>query len=471
MHDMFLHNAMFDSSASHNLMPKIIMDILGIDITNPYKDLYSFDSREVKCLGLINYLVFVLHQMPEKSLVMDVVEANVPPKFGMMWSRLWVAKLKGTFQMEISYATIRIFGKTRSLYRENRLGYMINNKENLENLPIYFIDTDMGSSMLFNDLCPQKSDLEPSKSISDEANQQSTKAKKEHGNNDLSPTLKEVEERWLHMDFDGAVRKEGARAGIWIRPPKCEPKFFSYKLYFDCTNNVAEYEALVLGLRVLKNLRAKKIYIYGDSELVINQFKGSYQAKHPRIRSYRNLVLDFSESFKEYHLSVIPRKENGIVDALAVSTSLFKFPVYPNKKYNIEVKHIPTIPNNVDHWQVFDDDKQINRFMEMTREFGNVKIDQENMFEKEESIELVLEYLTQLAGKDIIQLKRNTISRGLVPLEEIFDSNDVAINLKVAPDDAEVEECNIGTEKDPKIIKISKNLTIQNRGRYIKIMK
>ena len=45
IHDMFLHNDMFDSSTSHNLMPKIIMDILGLDITRPYKYMYSFDSR------------------------------------------------------------------------------------------------------------------------------------------------------------------------------------------------------------------------------------------------------------------------------------------------------------------------------------------------------------------------------------------------------------------------------------------
>jgi hypothetical protein len=64
IHDMFLHNAMFDSSASHNLKPKIVMDILGLDITRPYKDLYSFDSREVKCLGMIKDLVVSLHKIP-----------------------------------------------------------------------------------------------------------------------------------------------------------------------------------------------------------------------------------------------------------------------------------------------------------------------------------------------------------------------------------------------------------------------
>ena len=110
IHDMFLHNAMFDSGASHNLMPKIIMECLGLDITRPYKDLYSFDSREAKCLGLIKDLVVSLHQILEKSLFMDMVVADVPPKFGMLLSRSWAAKLKGTLQMDLSYTTIPVFG-------------------------------------------------------------------------------------------------------------------------------------------------------------------------------------------------------------------------------------------------------------------------------------------------------------------------------------------------------------------------
>ena len=71
IHDMFLHNAMFDSGASHNLMPKIVMENRGHAITKHYKDLYSFDSREVKFVGLIKDLVVSLHQILEKSLVMD----------------------------------------------------------------------------------------------------------------------------------------------------------------------------------------------------------------------------------------------------------------------------------------------------------------------------------------------------------------------------------------------------------------
>ena len=133
------------------------------------------------------------------------------------------------------------------------------------------------------------------------------------------------------MNFDGAVSKEGAREGVWIRPPSGEPKLLSYKLYFDCTNNVAEYEALVLGLRALRDLQAKKIDIYGDSELVIKQVQGSYQAKHPILRSYKNLVLDLLEGFKEHQFTIIPRKENVAVDALVVPASVFQVPEHPNK--------------------------------------------------------------------------------------------------------------------------------------------
>jgi hypothetical protein len=118
IHDMTLHNTMLDSGESHNLIPKVVMDQLGLDITRPYKDTFSFDSRKVKCLGLIKYLVVSLYQTPATNMVMYVVVVNIPPKFGMLLSRSWVAKMKGTLQMDMAYATIHIFGQDRRLYRE-----------------------------------------------------------------------------------------------------------------------------------------------------------------------------------------------------------------------------------------------------------------------------------------------------------------------------------------------------------------
>ena len=87
IHEMILYNAMLDSGTSHNLMPKAIMESLGLDITRPYSELYSFDSRKVKFLGPIKDLVITLTQLPAKNLVMDVIVDDIPVKFGMLLSR------------------------------------------------------------------------------------------------------------------------------------------------------------------------------------------------------------------------------------------------------------------------------------------------------------------------------------------------------------------------------------------------
>ena len=96
IHDKFLHNCLLDLGDSHNLMPKDVMDELGLSITKPYHDLFSFDSRKVNCLGLIKDLAVNLTQLPSKSIMMDIVVANIPPKFGLLLSRSWTKRLGGT---------------------------------------------------------------------------------------------------------------------------------------------------------------------------------------------------------------------------------------------------------------------------------------------------------------------------------------------------------------------------------------
>ena len=209
VHDQNLHNAMIDFGASHNLMPKEIMDNLGLDITRQYKDLYSFDSRKVKCLGLIKDLVVFLHQIPEKCIVMDIVVADVPAKFGLLLSRSWSAKLKGTMQMDMSYATIPVFRVQRRLYRENKLKYMISSKECPENYPIYVVDTDMGSAIFYNSGHNDPEDH----LIRVHKNQEIQKSKEE------TDVDCDNAEKWFNMHFDGACSKEGSRAGITITTP------------------------------------------------------------------------------------------------------------------------------------------------------------------------------------------------------------------------------------------------------------
>lgn len=125
IHDNILHNTMLDSGASHNLMPRAIMEKLGLDITRPYKYLYSFDSNKDICLGLIKDLCVTLAQIPTKSLVMDIVATNIPPKYGILISRPCGKKLQGILQMDMTYATIPVFGQKRGLYLDTLMKCMV----------------------------------------------------------------------------------------------------------------------------------------------------------------------------------------------------------------------------------------------------------------------------------------------------------------------------------------------------------
>ena len=149
IHDKTLHNCLLDSGASHNLMPKVVMNELGLDITKTYHNLFSFDSRKVKCLRLIKDLAVNLTQASMKTMVMDVVVADIPPIFRCLLSRSWMKRLGGTLQMDLLYATIPVFGGVnKRLYRESQLSYIINDEQNPSNHPIYSVETGMGSCIL-----------------------------------------------------------------------------------------------------------------------------------------------------------------------------------------------------------------------------------------------------------------------------------------------------------------------------------
>ena len=163
-HDKILHNAMHDSGASHNLIPKLIMEKLGLEITRPYKYLYSFNSRRVNFLGLIKDLCINLTKIPAKCMVMDVVVADVPPKYGMLLSRSWGAKLQGTMKMDMKYATIPIFSQLRRLYRESHMKFIVSNQEKSENSPLYSFHTDLDSFILYNDESFDELELESEQS-------------------------------------------------------------------------------------------------------------------------------------------------------------------------------------------------------------------------------------------------------------------------------------------------------------------
>ena len=156
---------------------------------------------------------------------------------------------------------------------------------------------------------------------------------------------------------------------MYIISPIKEFESLSYQLNFECTNNVAEYKDLLLGLHTLKDRKAKRVLIIGDSELVINQINGIYQTRNPRMRAYRNEVWDmFGNFFTEYTAKVVPRTENTVADFLAVAAGRFMALEAGKKEHKVCIKNRSAIPDNSRHWKVFEVDEYICKHPDRQRE-------------------------------------------------------------------------------------------------------
>ena len=85
----------------------------------------------------------------------------------------------------------------------------------------------------------------------------------------------------------------------------------------NCTNNVAEYKALLISLKEALDLKAEYISIFCDSELLVNQIKGIYKVKSPHLKPLYKKAVELLKNFNYYEITHIKRDENNIADMLA----------------------------------------------------------------------------------------------------------------------------------------------------------
>jgi ribonuclease HI len=124
----------------------------------------------------------------------------------------------------------------------------------------------------------------------------------------------------------------------------------SYKMEFDTTNNIVEYEGLVLGLGAAKHIEIDSLAVFGDFDSIINQVKNIYQVKQKRLKQYKNDVWDLVDKFYlAFNISFIPREANQKADSLALAASTFRPPIGPNIIYQVEFRHRTSIPDNINH--------------------------------------------------------------------------------------------------------------------------
>ena len=99
------------------------------------------------------------------------------------------------------------------------------------------------------------------------------------------PTLDITHEYWT-MYFDGSVMALGSGAGVVLISPDGSRLCYAVHLHFSASNNATEYEALINGLRITIELSATRLYVRGDSELVINQVMKESSCKSPLMTAY-----------------------------------------------------------------------------------------------------------------------------------------------------------------------------------------
>jgi len=156
-------------------------------------------------------------------------------------------------------------------------------------------------------------------------------------------TEKEQEILW-YPEFDRSVNKLGAGAGVWIHNRQTNhAEGHAYRLNFRCTNNMAEYEALLLGLKLIKSLGATRVSILGDSDLIIQQMKGIFVTNDNRLRAYRSPAIEILNTFTESQLTKISRSHNLHAHNLATFASTCKLPFEPNHHFTAEIKHRPAV--------------------------------------------------------------------------------------------------------------------------------
>ena len=90
--------------------------------------------------------------------------------------------------------------------------------------------------------------------------------------------------------MDGVFNAKEARVGIVIITPEGILLEHSFRLGFNASNNEAEYEALLAGLKAVSRLEDRDVEVYSDSRLIVNQVQGSLEAQDPRMKAYLGLV-------------------------------------------------------------------------------------------------------------------------------------------------------------------------------------
>ncbi|XP_074300093.1 uncharacterized protein LOC141631304 [Silene latifolia] len=119
------------------------------------------------------------------------------------------------------------------------------------------------------------------------------------------------------MYFDCAARQDGAGGGVVFVTPQNHLMPYAFTLTQLCTNNMEEYQALILGLQMAIKIGVRDMDIYGDSKLVVNQVLGEYEVKKEDLIPYHQQALQLLNQLDDIHVCHVPMSASKLADVLA----------------------------------------------------------------------------------------------------------------------------------------------------------
>jgi ribonuclease HI len=253
-------------------------------------------------------------------------------KYSIILGRDWKTLTSGYLSLDGTHLSVPRNGKNIIVLREGRTSPYI---ESIPQTNINYLEEDLGVYCIFAD----------------------------EGDTTLEQI--DLEDSMWHMHFDGSCSNEGNGVGIILYSPIGKIHNFSYRLEFSCTNNVTDFEALLLGIENAYNLGCSHLTVFGDFELVVNLMRKIYSPRNKLMKCYTQVVWALISNMLSFNITHVKRELNSMTDRLVVFVASPTRKLLPQRPdCTFQSLYRPHIPDNVESWQVFPNDEGICAFIQ-----------------------------------------------------------------------------------------------------------
>lgn len=163
-----------------------------------------------------------------------------------------------------------------------------------------------------------------------------------------TPTLDIAHEYWI-LYFDGSVMGPDAGAGVVRVSPERRRLRYTIRIHFSASNNIAEYEGMVNGLRIAIELGATRLYVYGDSKHMVDQTMKEANCEGPLMDAYCQEECKLKDKFRGIELDHLPQKDYydaNTLTKMAAQRELAPAGVFVNDLHSLSIHLKPAAPLN-----------------------------------------------------------------------------------------------------------------------------